>query len=57
MILSSIEAERFGMATTRNSTASTPPSGCGTCRNCSSLFWGIGASSGLRCVGDAGKAR
>ncbi|MCX5518767.1 hypothetical protein OSH10_09995 [Kaistia defluvii] len=45
------------MATTRNSTASTPPSGCGTCRNCSSLFWGIGASSGLRCVGDAGKGR
>jgi hypothetical protein len=43
------------MANTTNSAASNPPSGCGTCRNCSSLFWGIGAATGLRCVGVPGK--
>lgn len=45
------------MASATKSPVSTAPSGCGTCRNCSSLFWGIGAASGLRCVGDAGKGR
>ncbi|MCX5579773.1 hypothetical protein OSH12_15920 [Kaistia terrae] len=45
------------MAHTTNSAVSLPPSGCGTCRNCSSLFWGIGAATGLRCVGEAGKSR
>lgn len=45
------------MGNPRNSAATIPPIGCGTCRNCSSLFWGIGAATGLRCVGDAGKAR
>jgi hypothetical protein len=29
------------------------PSGCGTCRNCSSLFWGIGVGNGLRCLSEA----
>ena len=57
MMLAPIEAESFDMANTRNSAASIPPSGCGTCRNCSSLFWGIGAATGLRCVGVPGKAR
>jgi len=50
-------AEIFDMASPTNSPASAAPSGCGTCRNCSSLFWGIGAASGLRCVGEAGKGR
>ncbi|MBN8911784.1 MAG: hypothetical protein ABS35_34215 [Kaistia sp. SCN 65-12] len=45
------------MASTTNSPASAAPSGCGTCRNCSSLFWGIGVGLGLRCVNEANKGR
>ena len=45
------------MGSTTTSPVSAAPSGCGTCRNCSSLFWGIGAGTGLRCVGDVRKGR